>query len=424
MAAKQAQNEARASALGLLGRGPRMPTYWTGTPSAGQLQAVDAADAAVDKKVKAARMQSASKRAGTALGTMEDFLAVPEFDGVVPFLALRSAADLHHSIYNERMLCRLANFIREDRWIKGSSVSAYVSAIKVFVERDHKQPIVLAAPNGGAALRELMTTFRREDGPSGERRAGKPLRMQHVRQLAARPGYDRSSRAGKMRHAMRHAGLQGFLRPGEFGVVDDQPFEPRLHMHCGAEAIAYTTQPRRLFLKILAIKDQAAKRKRVPSLIQAAHERDAGDPHCPYEAIAVWHRHRLGEIAGLGQSPDEQPLFANEDGAAVQSTQLLHWNREDAQQLGLNPVEIFGNAWRAGAATDLLAAPLTLGGPEITVAQATTLIKARGRWWTDIYEIYSRWSADEHALASRAIAAATGQTMEDAVPGFVQPGRG
>ena len=86
----------------------------------------------------------------------------------------------------------------------------------------------------------------------------------------------------------------------------------------------------------------------------------------------------------------------------------MRWNREDATRLGLEAAtsEYFGNAWRIGGATDLLSAPAD--GAEITVAQATSLIKAKGRWWSDIYQIYSRWLLSDHAAASRAIATASG----------------
>ena len=102
------------------------------------------------------------------------------------------------------------------------------------------------------------------------------------------------------------------------------------------------------------------------------------------------------------------------------------WNKQDAAALGLDASEYFGNAWRIGGATDLLEAPheqSEAGQPRITTEQATKLIKARGRWWTDIHEIYARWSVSEHVLASRAIGGAGGVDLEDFVEGFAQPGR-
>ena len=55
--------------------------------------------------------------------------------------------------------------------------------------------------------------------------------------------------------------------------------------------------------------------------------------------------------------------------------------------------------------------------------QATRMIKQRGRWWSDIYEIYERVSLAEHALASAAITEAGGLDLEQVLRGWVQPGR-
>ena len=51
------------------------------------------------------------------------------------------------------------------------------------------------------------------------------------------------------------------------------------------------------------------------------------------------------------------------------------------------------------------------------------MIKARGRWWSDIHEIYERLSLAEHALASAAITEAGGIDLEQVLKGWVQPGR-
>ena len=51
------------------------------------------------------------------------------------------------------------------------------------------------------------------------------------------------------------------------------------------------------------------------------------------------------------------------------------------------------------------------------------MIKARGRWFSDIYEIYERGSLQEHALASAASTEAGGVDLEQILTGWVQPGR-
>ena len=124
-----------------------------------------------------------------------------------------------------------------------------------------------------------------------------------------------------------------------------------------------------------------------------------------------------------GLDPSQHALFADDDGRPVTSTQASRWLSEDVAELGLNPADFRGNAWRIGAATDLVEAPNNQHGPSLTVEAATAVIKQRGRWWSDVYQIYSRWSVTAHAQASRAITAASGIDMETLIPGFVQPGQ-
>ena len=97
--------------------------------------------------------------------------------------------------------------------------------------------------------------------------------------------------------------------------------------------------------------------------------------------------------------------------------------RVDAFTLGLIPSEFFGNAWRSGGATDLRDSPFNVGGPPMGTVEATRLIKARGRWYSDIQEIYERFSLAEHARASAAITEAGGLDLEDLLVGWIQPGR-
>ena len=105
------------------------------------------------------------------------------------------------------------------------------------------------------------------------------------------------------------------------------------------------------------------------------------------------------------------PLFTAPEGSphdtspenVFQSKHMLPILRRDAVAAGVTETEVFGNAYRVGGATDLRDAPTTLGGPPIGMEQATRMIKERGRWWSDIYEIYERVSLAEHALASASL---------------------
>lgn len=51
------------------------------------------------------------------------------------------------------------------------------------------------------------------------------------------------------------------------------------------------------------------------------------------------------------------------------------------------------------------------------------LLRGRGRWGSDIDEIYSRTILDEQLRASAAVGDASGVELERAFPGWAQPGR-
>ena len=56
-------------------------------------------------------------------------------------------------------------------------------------------------------------------------------------------------------------------------------------------------------------------------------------------------------------------------------------------------------------------------------AEARSLLEGRGRWHTDIYEIYARITASQQLRASAALGQDVGVTLEGLGLGYVQPGR-
>ena len=433
---KRLQNEQRAQSSGLYqGRPERLPLEWAGQPSLGELSRVEELDGAVERRISTARMQSKDRRTGTALGVVEGLRSVAP--DLIFFKPLANAADLQTSAHNERALCRIAEHARATRGIRAGSISGYVSAIKLLVERQHGQP-VLAPQGAGRMLKELYLSMRREDGPSATRRLGRAMRAYHIRQVVAQPGF--AARVltpdGCMEHAIRHAALQCFLRPGEVGTPDGQPFTPATQLVCGPASVQWVSAAEaradrpKLFLMVLSIKDSEALRVRVPICIEPrAPGGGVADPFCPYLAILAWWTLRTACIprehwdhVPLFVTPGRSPADASPD-AVFAAKDMLPIVRRDAAAAGVPIAEVFGNAYRIGGATDLRDAPSTPGGPPIGMEQATRMIKKRGRWYTDIQDIYERMSLAEHALASAAITEAGGVDLEQVLRGWVQPGR-
>eukprot|EP00965_Chrysotila_dentata_P258064 6213086-Pleurochrysis_carterae.AAC.2 len=83
-----------------------------------------------------------------------------------------------------------------------------------------------------------------------------------------------------------------------------------------------------------------------------------------------------------------------------------------AAVIGLDPEGFGGKCWRIGGATDLHA---VLG------EQDAKAIVQRGRWHTDIAQIYQRALADTQLQASAGMGDAGGADMEALFAGWTQP---
>jgi hypothetical protein len=84
--------------------------------------------------------------------------------------------------------------------------------------------------------------------------------------------------------------------------------------------------------------------------------------------------------------------------------------------VGMDPDLHVGYSLRIGGASDL---EESLGSER---AEAVT--RQRGRWRSDIHNIYRRTTPREQLDASAAMLHAAGHTVESLLPGWVQPTRG
>ena len=81
--------------------------------------------------------------------------------------------------------------------------------------------------------------------------------------------------------------------------------------------------------------------------------------------------------------------------------------------LGLRSEDFGAKSFRIGGATDYRAA--------FGAVKAERLIKQRGRWWSDIHQLYERALAEEHLDASAAVGDARGAELEALCEGWAQP---
>ena len=139
------------------------------------------------------------------------------------------------------------------------------------------------------------------------------------------------------------------------------------------------------------------------------------DTTCPYWALRRHYRLRAASVPTA--SRDTAPLFVGPDGSLpVDTTVMRDAVRLAAAALGKDPSQFGASAPRRGGATDMKAALGLAAGKKIT--------QQRGRWATDIDDIYARASVAEHVAASTALASASDTlTLEQIVPDWVQPAR-
>ena len=437
--AKRASNDRRALAAGLTD--PATGFFAGGIlgdgASAAELAAAERVLSGARLRAARANLDSKDKRLGTSLSKFEELVRLlPSFR---PFSPLEFEGDLVTSEQNELLLIAAAEFIRSrpkrgGGLIRGDTVSDQVSGIRAIVEEHLGRKII--APSGGVLLRRVMQQMRREDGGARDRDLSVPMRRNHLDALAhpdtpfdiSSPGWPTA------RWALMQTCHQCLLRGGEPGTVgarpgaQAQPFRPALGVTWGSlvwldpatRRLRVVLREGRLYYLLMvlvrAIKDTKARHKRVPVPIRSLHPIDVplGDPACPYSAIRrLWHAR---EHLVPPSARDAAPFFVGPDGStAVSTVDVLVAIRAGATALGLDPGVFGSSALRRGGASDLRARKGSDGGKAIIVQ--------RGRWCaTDIDDIYARASLEEQADASAALSApVVGSTLEEAVPGWVQP---
>jgi hypothetical protein len=112
----------------------------------------------------------------------------------------------------------------------------------------------------------------------------------------------------------------------------------------------------------------------------------------------------------------ESLLFVHRDGSPYSSEDVARIAQRVARAAGWPAAAVRtvgAKAFRVGGATDLR--------DIFGVAVASSLLKRRGRWGSDIGEIYARTSLDEQLLVSTQIGDSQGADLERLCAGWAQP---
>eukprot|EP00965_Chrysotila_dentata_P164954 5446363-Pleurochrysis_carterae.AAC.1 len=173
-----------------------------------------------------------------------------------------------------------------------------------------------------------------------------------------------------------------------------------------------------VLVDIVATKDTYARNTVVPMPVRRLRRDGARgvDPLCPYDTLrAAWDArvHAVPVSERTHGRPSSSPFFTSGDGMeAWSSITSREVARRMATACGENPEDFGAKCWRIGAATDLR---------DVLGDGSRAMIKQRGRWASDVAEVYQRALVDRQLDASARVANARGVDMEALVEGWSQP---
>ena len=289
---------------------------------------------------------------------------------------------------------------------------------------------------GGYAGRGDGKTTKRKEPPAAERALGSGLRAVHLAAAAA-AGFDRVTERGEMEWCAVVAGHNLLLRGGELGTPDNARHEPRRVLRCRHFSWRSPSRASRgrlwLIVWVIPIKDPEGNHKGYPIPVARRHDGPLGaDPLCAYDAIAkvYWRKGasaaRQAPLAvdPRGKPADgwwlrelppaffEAPFFTLPSGAGWTSADSSRLFKRVAVAAGLDPESIGGKAVRIGGSTD---------AKESTGEAGKAIIKRRGRWASDVAEVYQRELLGIQLDLSAALGDAVGEDLEALCEGWAQP---
>ena len=251
---------------------------------------------------------------------------------------------------------------------------------------------------------------------------------------AAAAGFDRHSAPGEERWAAGLLSHNALLRGGEVGVSDDAHHEP--HRILRGRSLSWRPAARAsagrmwVLVWIVPIKDPACTHKGYPTPVARRHDGPIGsDPLCTYDALArLWWR-RIGggqpfpidadgrPRDGWSQRGDDAaalhlPLFLAPDGRVWRTSATRSLFRDLAAAAGLDPEPFGAKSGRIGGATD---------ARERTGDASRDIVQRRGRWASDVAEVYQRELLAVQLDLSVSLGDAVGEDLEQLCAGWAQP---
>ena len=233
------------------------------------------------------------------------------------------------------------------------------------------------------------------------------------------PALERESALGRVRHGALLLGHNALARGRCLGLAHAgdavDPSRDLVHGAFDWEAAAEMSPPA-VVVWMHPSKDPTQTKPRYPILVQRRNEVHADsrlgeDPMCTYDALLAVRALQPGALHTDLFFRVPPPAEGSSHWTNVDTGLISRWVKEVCPAAGL-PTEGRGSSsLRIGGATDLY----DLYGP-----QAERLIRERGRWASDVAQIYQRVSATAHGAASRAIGDSEGVDLQSMLGGWAQ----
>ena len=333
------------------------------------------------------------------------------------------------SMYNADTRGMLFEHIRETgsrrggpslgKTLKSDTISGIISTLFAYFEM--LAGGALSNPGALAMLTRARKQARHEDGPVGERAAEQPLRALHLRTAFSSPDFDVTSPAGVVRHAGLLLGHNVLARARCLSAGDRDVVDPSRDLTIASFDwfAAAAMVPPAVVVWLHPSKDPTQRKRRYPMLVQrrSATAPPSSDLMCTYDALrSAWSY--LAMTVPHGQWPTTLFFRVPIDAAdaprrwrPLRPDDVSMWVDAAAVAAGLPRGSRKSRALRMGGASDMY----DLWGPS-----AERYISERGRWGSDVAQIYQRVSAATHGSIARTIGDSTGADLQSMLTGWCQ----
>jgi hypothetical protein len=344
---------------------------------------------------------------------------------------VRRYLDAGDSMYNADTRGMLFEYMRETgsrrggashgKVLKSDTISGVLSTLFAYFERIAGGP--LSAAGALSELAQARKQARQEDGPPGERAKEEPLRAMHLRAAFTNAEFDVHSAAGVVRRAGLLAGHNLLARARCLSAGFHDSVDPTRDLTIASfdwEA-GRAMSPPAVVVWLHPSKDPTQRKRRYPMLIQRRHtfadSEPGADPMCTFDALAAAWPILAATVPPANWAStlffriQEEEERHPRNWRPLRTSDVASWVDEAAQAAGLPPKSRGTRALRMGGASDMY----DLYGPA-----GERYIRERGRWGSDVAQIYQRVSAAAHGAISRAIGGSTGIDLQSMLSGWCQ----